>query len=185
MTGSLAEALGYRNADVVHKFVDHFRIPEDEGASIFDEVKKWLWLNSLEDAPLLYVTAEIQIIDEMWHTFVLFTKDYAAYCESRFGRYIHHKPTSRREELAEREEREADPDGYDRRWRESMGRQYRFIADRLDNATLVRWYAEYPLRYGREFFARFAIDVPDPGPEAAARMRNLIEKVDRRPEARG
>jgi hypothetical protein len=27
-----------------------------------------------------------------WHCFVLFTRDYAAYCQERFGRFIHHEP---------------------------------------------------------------------------------------------
>jgi hypothetical protein len=32
-------------------------------------------------------------VDGAWHCFILFTQDYAAYCQERFGRFIHHEPT--------------------------------------------------------------------------------------------
>jgi hypothetical protein len=32
------------------------------------------------------------IVDEVWHAFILFTKDYAAFCQDVFGRFIHHAP---------------------------------------------------------------------------------------------
>jgi hypothetical protein len=32
------------------------------------------------------------IVDEVWHAFILFTKDYAAFCDDVFGRFIHHAP---------------------------------------------------------------------------------------------
>lgn len=170
MTCSLERALAYENADVVHKFADHFGVADAEAELIFAEAKKWLWLNSLEDRPPLAVTSEIQVLDEMWHTFVLFTRDYSEYCQSRFGRYMHHKPTSRREKEAEA----AEPEAFDRRRRQEMAIQYRFIAAHLGDDTLVRWYADYPLRYGRDFFARFGIDLPELAPEVAARMRALV-----------
>jgi hypothetical protein len=31
-------------------------------------------------------------VDGAWHCFILFTRDYAAYCQQRFGRFIHHEP---------------------------------------------------------------------------------------------
>ncbi len=31
-------------------------------------------------------------VDDAWHAFILFTREYAAYCEERFGRFIHHDP---------------------------------------------------------------------------------------------
>lgn len=31
-------------------------------------------------------------VDNLWHTYILFTKDYAAFCERNFGRFIHHIP---------------------------------------------------------------------------------------------
>jgi hypothetical protein len=31
-------------------------------------------------------------VDGAWHCFILFTRDYAEYCQARFGRFIHHEP---------------------------------------------------------------------------------------------
>lgn len=31
-------------------------------------------------------------IDQAWHTFILHTRDYAAFCQDRYGRFIHHIP---------------------------------------------------------------------------------------------
>jgi hypothetical protein len=32
------------------------------------------------------------LVDEMWHTHILFTRDYIAFCEAVNGEYIHHAP---------------------------------------------------------------------------------------------
>jgi len=31
-------------------------------------------------------------VDELWHTFVIFTRDYAAFCDAVAGRFLHHVP---------------------------------------------------------------------------------------------
>ena len=33
-----------------------------------------------------------QDVDELWHTFLLFTRDYQNFCEEYLGRFIHHDP---------------------------------------------------------------------------------------------
>jgi hypothetical protein len=37
------------------------------------------------------------LVDEAWHTFILFTKDYAAFCQVAFGEFIHHVPRTSRD----------------------------------------------------------------------------------------
>ena len=32
------------------------------------------------------------LVDRAWHTFILHTRDYAQFCQDRFGRFIHHVP---------------------------------------------------------------------------------------------
>src|SRR6185369_8178782 len=31
-------------------------------------------------------------VDAAWHEFIVLTKEYAAFCEKAFGRYLHHTP---------------------------------------------------------------------------------------------
>ncbi|HEY1903072.1 MAG TPA: hypothetical protein VGG56_11600 [Terracidiphilus sp.] len=38
-------------------------------------------------------------VDEVWHTFILFTEEYANFCSCYLGKFLHHKPiTSRTDE---------------------------------------------------------------------------------------
>ena len=39
-------------------------------------------------------------VDEVWHTHILFTRDYTAMGESIFGRYLHHNPARSEAEAA-------------------------------------------------------------------------------------
>lgn len=32
------------------------------------------------------------VADDLWHTFILFTKDYREFCEKSFGKIIDHEP---------------------------------------------------------------------------------------------
>ncbi len=180
----LARALKYRNRDVVEKFADRFGLPDAEAEAIFDDTKRWLWLCSLPSRPKLFITAPLVVIDEMWHTFVLFSAAYTGYCESTFGRIIHHQPTSRRDRERALRRSARDPERYARQHRKQAERQYRFIAEKLGDETLVRWYAEYPLCYDAAFFRRFGIEGHDLAPEAAALLESL-SPVTPAPRARG
>ena len=176
MTGSLEAALRYRNRHLIDRFVEHYKVSPAEAMEVFGDAKRWLWLNSLPDAPRLYISAPILIIDEMWHTFVLFTAAYTAYCESTFGRYMHHRPTTESEKRRSEREAARDPAGFARRRRRQLEKQYRFIAEHLGPATLRRWYVEYLLRYDRAFFARLGIELPDFAPEVAERLAELRDE---------
>lgn len=33
-----------------------------------------------------------QVVDDLWHEFILFTRDYATFCQLAFGHFLHHTP---------------------------------------------------------------------------------------------
>lgn len=33
-----------------------------------------------------------QVVDDLWHEFILFTRDYANFCQAAFGNFLHHTP---------------------------------------------------------------------------------------------
>jgi hypothetical protein len=35
-------------------------------------------------------------VDDLWHTFILFTREYASFCQKVAGRFIHHTPSQER-----------------------------------------------------------------------------------------
>jgi hypothetical protein len=52
-----------------------------------------------------------QAVDDAWHEFILFTRQYAQFCRSAFGRFLHHTPAE-----AMRSPTQAS-DGIKRTWR--------------------------------------------------------------------
>ncbi len=41
-----------------------------------------------------YVAMPSQAVDDLWHAFILYTRDYEAFCEQSFGRFLHHTPAA-------------------------------------------------------------------------------------------
>ncbi len=39
-----------------------------------------------------FVSMPSQVVDELWHEFILFTRLYQRFCERALGRYLHHTP---------------------------------------------------------------------------------------------
>lgn len=39
-----------------------------------------------------YVSMPSQIADDLWHEFILYTREYQAFCRRAFGGFLHHKP---------------------------------------------------------------------------------------------
>lgn len=35
-----------------------------------------------------------QVVDDLWHEFILYTKNYQTFCQQAFGRYLHHTPAA-------------------------------------------------------------------------------------------
>ena len=54
----------------------------------FTELKKFLWLCAKSDEQSALMVSKL--IDELWHQFILFTREYHDFCDRFFGHYIHH-----------------------------------------------------------------------------------------------
>jgi hypothetical protein len=39
-----------------------------------------------------YVSMPSQVVDDLWHEFILYTKHYEIFCRKSFGRFLHHTP---------------------------------------------------------------------------------------------
>ncbi|MCX4248098.1 glycine-rich domain-containing protein [Paraliomyxa miuraensis] len=153
--GSLDVVLAYENDAIVHKFLERFDMPFEEARALFDDVKKWMWLSGRPGRPqAMTVTEDILILDEMWHTFILFTRDYHEFCRDRVGHFVHHAPTTRSEKDRILREYEADPEGAFARSERRLEEVLVFVAEHLGAGAVHRWFVELPQRYGPEFFAR-------------------------------
>ena len=149
---SLAEALAYQNDDIPARFLDEWSIELPAARELFDDVKRFLFLCEQPDAHDSTIHGPLVIIDEMWHNFVLFTREYTDYCMSVYGHYQHHGPTTQAESLALDAEFASRPDEARRDLVERRARQREAVVRHLGVETLLRWYVDYPRIYNTEFF---------------------------------
>lgn len=157
---TLEEALRYQNDDIVDRFLGMYDMPFEEAEKIFLETKKWVWLSATAsqerhsggNVPRLIIDNFLIFIDEMWHNFILFTKEYHDYCMNKFGFFIHHNPTPRRiKEAMKVELSEGDA------LTVVLGRrkeQYSYIYDKLGADTLELWYGILCDKYTQMYFNR-------------------------------
>ena len=96
--------MAYENPDVIERYlVDHGGDPA-HAKVLFDDVKRWLWMCAEAkretaaglEVPTPTIFDEQGALDDMWHTFILFTPAYVAFCFENFGTYLHHEPTPER-----------------------------------------------------------------------------------------
>jgi hypothetical protein len=87
----LDSVMSFEFDPLVHRMVDKYQWAEDEARSVFEDTKRYLYLARMTGKPLIPPAK----VDEMWHNFILFTADYASFCERRLGKFIHHRPRRR------------------------------------------------------------------------------------------
>jgi hypothetical protein len=39
-----------------------------------------------------FVSMPSQVVDDLWHEFILYTRDYDQFCAKAFGKFLHHTP---------------------------------------------------------------------------------------------
>ncbi|MBI4440850.1 hypothetical protein HY639_01665 [Candidatus Woesearchaeota archaeon] len=64
---------------------------------VFSEFKKYVALIKTTGQSIPMTS---KAVDEVWHQFILFTREYHAFCDDMFGRYIHHAPATRSQPVA-------------------------------------------------------------------------------------
>lgn len=142
----LQAMLPYRNENIISRFTDLLDVSTEEAEDIFEETKKFLYLCQLPD---IFISDDLLIIDEMWHNFILFTKEYHRFCLQHFERYFHHLPASKQEKEAATQKMLQDPiaskEAFNNKMRHLMGATY----DQLGEATVVKWFQVYPEQYSR------------------------------------
>lgn len=85
------DALAYRAPFLEKKLLERRLVTSrDEAAALFDEIKRFLVLQEMNRDRSLPMYSER--LDEVWHHFVLFTREYTDWCRRHFGRYLNHLP---------------------------------------------------------------------------------------------
>ncbi|HRD93505.1 hypothetical protein [Accumulibacter sp.] len=84
-------------------------------ALVFDGLREYFQL--CREAKKRLVAMPSQVVDDAWHEFILFTRQYQQFCARGLGRFVHHTPAE-----AMRQPTDAQ-DGIKRAWRLSCKRQ--------------------------------------------------------------
>jgi len=134
---ALDQVLAYRHPGVLRRYCKEHHAAPWEAEEVFQEMLKFLYLCSraTTDGPEgfgIVVSTEIEKIDWMWHTFLLFTMDYADFCERHFGFFLHHVPN----EAEDQNETPVDENDL----RSRVERQFALVYDVLGEKTLTAWY---------------------------------------------
>lgn len=88
---AIAVALAFPMDHVVRRYAKDNGLPLDVAKEHEVELKKYLALCALHPGGGLGMS---RVIDELWHTFIFFTRDYHWFCEQVAGRYLHHGPAT-------------------------------------------------------------------------------------------
>jgi hypothetical protein len=137
---SLSHVMAYRNHAVIRRFQRTYGVRRDHAEKLFEQLKQWLYLaakSQLEQgAPDVFMTARLSELDEMWHTFLLFTQDYEDFCHRRLGTFVHHIP----EELVS-DAAGTTSEEYPELDEERARALYGYIYDHLGEQTLREWFS--------------------------------------------
>jgi hypothetical protein len=81
--------LEYQNSNVAMRIQRELGVEAYKAQEFFTDLKRFLWLVANSSVERLVPSP---VVDEAWHSFVLFTQEYADFCDRYFGRFIHHSP---------------------------------------------------------------------------------------------
>lgn len=85
------DVLAFQFLPLVHRMVDKHGWTEDKASLAFHDLKCFMYIAAESDRPV----APSIVIDEIWHEFILFTREYGQFCSTLLGRFIHHVPKVR------------------------------------------------------------------------------------------
>ncbi|MEL6536455.1 MAG: hypothetical protein AAFQ98_13645 [Bacteroidota bacterium] len=143
----LEEMLAFDNEDMISRFTDMFEMDEAEARDILQETIKFLYIAQV---PGTFIPDDLLILDEMWHNMILFTPQYHEFSQKHFQNYFHHIPAVKKEKEERKLAVEADPEKAKEVYLEKLKVLMHVAYDNLGEATVRKWFEEYPVKYSKE-----------------------------------
>ncbi len=141
MLPSMPKLLRYQNENVLLRYEKDYPNSTLKAKDALHELLKYFWLSvkhkidcirNPENQDLFFpcgMYPEMQEIDDMWHTFLLFTKDYGEFCQKFFGEFLHHVPKTEENSLSKEE------------FKIVFARYLSYIYDHLGEDTVKKWFS--------------------------------------------
>lgn len=150
----LKTILKYKNPGVIERFSSSYGLSRRASQKVFLDLLRFLWLSNRHHnyvdwgrlpscAPSQFqLLKEFEVIDEMWHLFLIFTQDYQKFCKKYFGLVLHHVPNLNSKVLK--------PDKKLLLWqKEQVKLHHEFILSELGPRVCERWFEVYPKNYSK------------------------------------
>lgn len=141
----LQQLIHYKNHKLIARYDKDYPNAQMPAEDALGELMKFIWLcmkhkTEKKKQPLnqslnfyCMIHPEMHDIDNMWHTFLLFTKDYQGFCNDYLGGiFFHHEPITDAQELELTENYEQELTLY-----------LSYIYDNLGENTLIKWFGEH------------------------------------------
>ena len=91
---SLNDTISYTLYDdkIIQSFQESYDLPYDECLNILKALKTYLWLSNkwYTEYDSIFKPPEVFVIQEMWRTFILLTKEYYVFSYKMFNKYLHY-----------------------------------------------------------------------------------------------
>lgn len=87
---TMARAMSFDMQSVLERYKKDYQVQDELIALHRQELMRYLVMCSL--SPKENIEMMSKEVDQLWHTFILFTKEYARFCKQVADRFIHHVP---------------------------------------------------------------------------------------------
>ena len=84
----MTDIRNYHNLLLIERYSLKKNISVAQSEKLFEQLKDFLFQCSISSKPL----RPSKQIDDIWHEFILFTRDYYHFCKNYLGQFIHHVP---------------------------------------------------------------------------------------------
>ncbi len=141
----------YHHEETVLRFTSNFDVTYEESLELFQEMKLFLALMVRYPKGHVFAVEAIYVLDEMWHTFLMFTKDYQQFCIDHFGFMIHHEPMKRAEKEHNQKILAENKEAAEKVLKPGVENLYSMIYDFYGNEKLIQWIRGYGEKYTIEY----------------------------------
>jgi hypothetical protein len=78
--------------DIIKRCQKDFNYTDEDMVILEHELKRYLTLCILKENTDISINMYSEDVDNLWHSFILFTKEYAHFCDIYAGHFLHHVP---------------------------------------------------------------------------------------------
>lgn len=141
----------FHHEETVLRFTSNFDVSYEESLELFQDMKLFLAMMVRYPDQHVFAVEAIYVLDEMWHTFLMFTKDYREFCYEYFGVMIDHEPMKRAEKEHNQKMLAENKEEAEKVLRPGVENLYSMIYDFLGPEMLIKWIRGYGEKYTMEY----------------------------------